>query len=853
MSFGINNPLAQTEAEVLEKGIDFIKEQLQLLQSDSTSTEQFRLIFGDAWSNDLLDKLLNDIRSGLMPPLEVLEESQLDGLGAYSSTTDTIYLSRKLLEQAMQDSSLFVSVLLEELGHYIDSQLNTTDSAGDEGQLFSLFVQQGFLSQSQLIALKQQTDQGSIAVDGQTVEVEFARDSYGVIDYIGAFGLGNQFVGDLRSAVNGDGSVTITSSALQAALPQNIPGLPGNTGSGLTRAFATPYQGFNRRLFTKNADGGYSASNSADKATLRLVGDHYELTEEDGTLVVLRADGRLNYLQNRNGFWISANYDSGSGRLTGLLSSDGESLTFRYNAQGRIDAITDSTNLQTTFSYSTDGQLLTGITDLNYQVSYSYESPYSPTLITKASYANGPTFVFDYDSNGRIQQQSLLNGDSKVTYRYSADGLSYSVIDGTGATTTVTQMANGGFTLTNPLGKSISGNYDAVSRTWSYTGSSGLIGKETYNINGRLVETTNALNQKVTFTYDPTFGQLAGFTDAKGNGIDYTYDTKGNLNRITYEDGSSEQFNYNQTTGLLTQSTNRRGQSTALQYNSNYDLTQVTYSNNATVTYGYDATTGRLNSITDARGTTQIEFNPVTRQSKITYGNGRSISYTFDALGRRTQLVVQDSTSSRTTNYIYDTAGRLDRLTDSAGQLIVDYDYSPATGSLQRETNGNGTYTTYEYDAAGQVTKIGNYDPNGSVTSQFEYTYNDLGLRTQFKSLDGTWTYGYDAIGQLTRAVFVSTNANIANQDLTYEYDAAGNRVRTVVNGATETVTTNNLNQYTQSGNTTYRYDADGNLTEKQVGTQLWKYSYDDQSRLVQVVDPSNNTTQYEYQYSGQN
>jgi RHS repeat-associated protein len=490
---------------------------------------------------------------------------------------------------------------------------------------------------------------------------------------------------------------------------------------------------------------------------------------------------------------------------------------------------------------------LTGVNDPTYQVSYSYESPYSPTLVTKASYANGPTFVFDYDANGRIQQQSLLNGDSKVTYRYSLDGKSYSVLDGTGATTTVTQTADGGFTQTNPLDKSISGSYDAVTRTWAYTAPNGTVSKETYSVDGRLTEATNALNQKVAFTYDPTFGQLAGFTDAKGNGIDYAYDAKGNLNKITYEDGSFEQYAYSQTTGLLTQSTNRRGQSINLQYNGSYQLTQTQYSNNSTETYGYDAATGQLTSITNATGTTSLQFNPTTRQLKITYSNGRSLSYTFDTLGRRTQLVVQDNLSSRTTNYTYDFAGRLDKLTDGANQLIVDYDYDAVTGRLQKETNGNGTYTTYQYDAAGQVTKLGNYAPSGAVTSQFEYTYNDLGQRTQVKSLDGTWVYGYDATGQLTRGVFTSTNAAIANQDLTYEYDAAGNRVRTIVNGVTDTVTTNNLNQYTQSGNTAYRYDADGNLLEKQTGNQLWKYSYDDQSRLIKVVDSTNNITQYEY------
>jgi YD repeat-containing protein len=352
MAFGMNIAINNTQDAILEEGIDLALKQLRLFQDAPIHAEQLRPIFGNTWSKDLLDELLNSIQAGQGPQFEVLADAQIEVLGAYSSTTNKIYLSQQLLEQAHQDSSLLVSVVLEELGHYIDSKLNVTDSAGDEGQLFALLVQQGFLSQSQLTALQNQADQGEITVEGQTVAVEFARDSYGAIDNIGAFGLGSLFVGDLRSGVNGDGSVTITGSALQAALPQNIAGLSGSTGASLTRALATPYQGLSRRLFTKNADGSYSTANSADKSTLRLVVDHYELTEADGTVVVLRADGRLNYLQNRNGFRITANYNAVSGQLTTLVGSDGESLTFRYNAQGRIDKITDRANQETTFSYS---------------------------------------------------------------------------------------------------------------------------------------------------------------------------------------------------------------------------------------------------------------------------------------------------------------------------------------------------------------------------------------------------------------------------------------------------------------------------------------------------------------------
>ena len=55
-------------------------------------------------------------------------------------------------------------------------------------------------------------------------------------------------------------------------------------------------------------------------------------------------------------------------------------------------------------------------------------------------------------------------------------------------------------------------------------------------------------------------------------------------------------------------------------------------------------------------------------------------------------------------------------------------------------------------------------------------------------TIDGTWTYGYDATGELTHAVFVPNSTDpdgITPQDLTYNYDAVGNRTSTVINGVT--------------------------------------------------------------------
>ncbi|MCM8594071.1 cohesin domain-containing protein [Accumulibacter sp.] len=121
------------------------------------------------------------------------------------------------------------------------------------------------------------------------------------------------------------------------------------------------------------------------------------------------------------------------------------------------------------------------------------------------------------------------------------------------------------------------------------------------------------------------------------------------------------------------------------------------------------------------------------------------------------------------------------------------------------------------------------------MLSRFDYSYDSRGRRIGMGTLDGAWTYTYDDIGQLTHGVFASTNPAIPDQDLLYVYDAMGNRIRTVENGVTTAYTTNNLNQYTQVGNTTYAFDADGNLISETSPSGTVLYSYDDENRLIAV------------------
>jgi len=111
---------------------------------------------------------------GQIPPIEVLSDEVLGTAnGAYSSSTNKIYLSASFLNTA--SSAAIVNVILEEIGHYVDAQINQVDSAGDEGAIFAELVQGNSLDVATLDALRAENDQTTIIVNGEIIQVEQAN------------------------------------------------------------------------------------------------------------------------------------------------------------------------------------------------------------------------------------------------------------------------------------------------------------------------------------------------------------------------------------------------------------------------------------------------------------------------------------------------------------------------------------------------------------------------------------------------------------------------------------------------------------------------------------------------------
>mgnify|MGYP002777042423 CR=1 FL=1 len=588
------------------------------------------------------------------------------------------------------------------------------------------------------------------------------------------------------------------------------------------------------RFFTKQANGSFKGEDN-DNASLTKLGDAYRLREQSGTVLAFGNDGKLDFIQDTNNNKVTASYTNA--KLTTLTYTNGDVITFAYNSTGRISEITDRFGQKTTYTYDVTGEKLLSVNDVSGTISYTYEtSGAKANAIKSITFPDGTQTLFDYDNKGRLIKESRNGGAETVNYSYDSTG-GVTVTDASGQSQ-ILQNASGQISqIKDALGRVTEFRYDNTGNLTRIIAPENNLSNFNYDNRGNLLSTTDPLGQRIEFTYNSQFNQIQSVRDQRGNSIYYNYDDKGNLNNITYADGSKETYSYNNK-GEVTISVNRRGQDIDYTYDTRGQLTKKVFADGTEATFEYDSR-GNLTKATDADSSVTYTYDGADRLTKVSYGTGRSLEFAYDAGGRRTKMV-QDGF---TTNYSYDEVGRLQQLTDKNGANIITYSYDNV-GRLARENNGNGTYTTYSYDAAGQLLNIINYKADNSINSRFEYIYDGLGRRTSMTTLSGKTSYDYDATGQLT-SVTLEDGRIIA-----YKYDGAGNRISVTDSGATTTYNTNILNQYTNVGGATYSYDKDGNLISKTQGSQTWTYSYDIENRLIGVVAPSG-TWKYEYDALG--
>ena len=565
-----------------------------------------------------------------------------------------------------------------------------------------------------------------------------------------------------------------------------------------------------------------------------LGGGVFSLRETDGTLYMFRSDGKLDYVQDSNSNRITVAYTSG--RLSALTHSSGRSLQIAYNGSGRISTITDSFSRQTTFTYDGSGEHLRSVREYDGRTtSYSYLSGQGAAKEHALSLITLPGGVqrhYEYDGQGRLAATYLAGGEQRMDFDYDSAGMT-AVSDTLGHTNRYF-FDDRGFLVKveNSLGHTMNMAFDSQYNLTRITDPAGRSRSFGWDARGNASTMTDPLGNSTYFGWSP-LSRLTSMRDANGHLTRYASDTNGNLQTITYPDNTVESWGFG-TGGNPVRWTNRRGNMIQYAYDADGRLTTKTYPDGVQAIYQYDAR-GNLTNAMDAVSTNRLSYDVNDQLVRIEYPGLKWLEFTYDAAGRRASSLDQ---LGHRLNYFYDSAGRLNSMSNETGSLVVRYSYD-RTGRLAVKTLGNNIHTTYSYDPAGQLIGLTNYNVDGSVLSRFDYTYDSRGRRVSMDTLDGKWDYEYDDLGQLTHAVFASVNPAISNQDLTYIYDPVGNRLRTIENGVASEYTVNNMNQYTMVGDRTYVFDADGNMIEERSPADANTYAYNYENRLVGITTPS--------------
>ncbi|MEB3191784.1 MAG: glycoside hydrolase family 9 protein [Snowella sp.] len=161
-------------SSLLSAGLTTVYQQLTAFAGLESFWTNFDSIFGTEYNLTVAESFRAQWQSGnfgQLPTIAVIDDEILgNARGAYASSTNIIYLSDAFVETASPQQ--LEAVILEEIGHFVDAQVNGTDTAGDEGELFSAVVRGVSLSAAELSRIKTEDDHALMMIDGKKVAIE---------------------------------------------------------------------------------------------------------------------------------------------------------------------------------------------------------------------------------------------------------------------------------------------------------------------------------------------------------------------------------------------------------------------------------------------------------------------------------------------------------------------------------------------------------------------------------------------------------------------------------------------------------------------------------------------------------
>jgi len=219
---------------VIGEALTLVEEELTAFLASPTFATNLQTVFGQSTNvpeaRTLIDALFV---SDELPQITLVSAELMNGaVGGFDSLTGTVYLADSLIDpnsvmtSDTEPSPHLVNVIIEELGHWLDSQLNQVDTPGDEGEWLAALVQGDGLSASEIARLRSETDQVVVTLEDQTVRLEASGPSFTEDTSVFLPGVVNSSVA--WADYNGDGKQDFLLTG------SNISFLYKNTGNGFT-------------------------------------------------------------------------------------------------------------------------------------------------------------------------------------------------------------------------------------------------------------------------------------------------------------------------------------------------------------------------------------------------------------------------------------------------------------------------------------------------------------------------------------------------------------------------------------------------------------------------------------------
>ena len=622
-------------------------------------------------------------------------------------------------------------------------------------------------------------------------------------------------------------------------------------------------------------------------------------TQEDGTVYTYAYDSMNRVVKEsiqKGGLNKTWTTEYGYGEVTiqngkGTETVKHAQITTEKNPEGEI--------LETTYADSL-GKVVREKSQGLY-VDYSYDK--EGKVITKSVLGTNPNneeplvTLYLYDEGGNVTNQ-ILNpsydaetgcftvAENSITQSmiYDSKGNVISTTDGEGQTITYTYDTCGRVTKTTlPANSSGSSNvttvqYDVRNADGTtsdiITDALGRTSVTTYNSTMQPIEVADKGDGSITaiktnYTYNSK-GLLSKSTGSTGTAITYEYDGKDRVTTVHYLNASGEEelrtcYTYDKSDNVTVMRDYKVSDGSATLYR----YTGYTYDRlkNLTGFTEIDTTT----EPTDAQiaaNTAKYAYDIDGNLLSITYPeslewNVKGLKYSYDSNQwiQKVIAVLEDGTEAELRSYSYNNFGDVSTITGyrvltENGTKVKNPEYTTCTYTY--DIYGRPVSMTYTDSTAPDVVKESYscaYDRNSRITQE---TITNLYPEAEEDRQSEVRSYTYDNVGQLKKMSVEDLLNNANSYQVSYSYDAVGNRTAYKKTGSTQTedivYSYNSLNQLLSNITTdatetvtekkTYSYYADGSLknTTDSISKTSEENTYDAAGRLKSYVKTQNGT-----------